>query len=188
VLSLSKITARLLIRAFALLLAYGLVAFRDAGPLALLRAVEAIGPYVLLFVVTGAAIDMTQKHWRKSWRFTSLSDIIVMARNSTVTVLVLLAAVFVFDRAAALPRSALFLTWVLDVLAFAGLLTLRRAMHERALGSALAPFLGKPGGGEAKGRVDRRHGRRRRVSARTGAHAQSAPPGDRTDHAEPRRP
>lgn len=145
-LSLSKITARLLIRAFALLLAYGLVAFRDAGPLALLRAVEAIGPYVLLFVVTGAAIDMTQKHWRKSWRFTSLSDIIVMARNSTVTVLVLLAAVFVFDRAAALPRSALFLTWVLDVLAFAGLLTLRRAMHERALGSALAPFLGKSAG------------------------------------------
>lgn len=149
-LSLSKITARLMIRALALLLAYGLVAFHGVGPLAIARALEAVGPYVLLFVVTGAAIDLTQKHWRKSWRFTSLADIIVMARNSTLTVLVLLAAVFVFDRASALPRSALFLTWVMDVLAFAGLLTLRRAMHERALGSALAPFLGRHQGPETR--------------------------------------
>jgi O-antigen biosynthesis protein WbqV len=146
VLSLSKVTVRLLIRAFALLLAYGLAAYRDAGPIALLRSLEAIAPYVLLFVVTGAAIDMTQKHWRKSWRFTSLADIIVMARNSTVTILVLLAAVFAFDRAAELPRSALFLAWVLDILAFGGLLTLRRAMHERALGAALAPFLSRDAG------------------------------------------
>lgn len=145
-LSLSKISARLLVRALALLLAYGLVAYHGVGPLALMRALEAVAPYVLLFVFTGALIDLTQKHWRKSWRFTSLSDIIVMARNSTITVLVLLAAVFVFDRAAALPRSALFLTWVFDVLAFAGLLTLRRAMHERALGTALAPFLGRSAG------------------------------------------
>ena len=156
-LSLSKITARLMIRALALLLAYGLVAFHGVGPLAIARALEAVGPYVLLFVVTGAAIDLTQKHWRKSWRFTSLADIIVMARNSTLTVLVLLAAVFVFDRASALPRSALFLTWVMDVLAFAGLLTLRRAMHERALGSALAPFLGRHQGPETRAPVSYTH-------------------------------
>lgn len=145
-LSLSKVTVRLLIRAFALLLAYGLAAYRDAGPIALLRSLEAIAPYVVLFVITGAAIDLSQKHWRKSWRFTSLADIIVMARNSTVTILILLAAVFAFDRAAELPRSALFLAWVLDILAFAGILTLRRAMHERALGAALVPFLGRDGG------------------------------------------
>ncbi|MBX9574782.1 MAG: polysaccharide biosynthesis protein [Caulobacteraceae bacterium] len=48
-----------------------------------------------------------------------------------------------FDRAAELPRSALFLAWVLDVLAFAGVLTLRRAMHEGALTSALVPFVNR---------------------------------------------
>lgn len=140
-LSLSKITVRVLVRAAALLLAYSLVAFSDAGPLALTRTVEAIGPYILLFVVAGTMVDLSQRHWRKSWRFTSLSDIIVVARNSTVTALLLLAAVFMFDRAEELPRSVLFLAWVLDVLAFSGLLTLTRAIHERALSAALVPFL-----------------------------------------------
>ena len=140
-LSLSKTIVRLLIRAAALLVAYSLAAFGDAEPLALIRTVEAIGLYILLFVVTGTMVDLSQRHWRKSWRFTSLSDIIVMARNSTITALLLLAIVFMFDRAESLPRSVLFLAWVLDVSAFAGLLTLTRAIHERALSAALMPFL-----------------------------------------------
>lgn len=142
-LSLSKILVRLLIRVLALLLAYSLAAYHGASPAVLARSLEAIAPYLLLFIVTGAIVDLTQRHWRSSWRFTSLPDIIIVARNSTITILVLLAAVFTFDRASELPRTAFFLAWVLDILAFAGLLTLRRAMHEKALAPALAPFLGK---------------------------------------------
>jgi len=131
---------RTLVRVAALLLAYSFTAYRDASLQSLFRSLEDISPYILLFAGVGALIDLSQRQWRKSWRFTSLPDVIVLARNSTVTILVLLAAVFIFDRADALPRSSLFMTWVLDISAFAGLLLLRRAIYERTLGAALAPI------------------------------------------------
>ena len=139
-LSFSKMAVRTLVRVAALLVAYSFTAYRDASLHSLYRSLEDISPYILLFAGVGALIDLSQRQWRKSWRFTSLSDVIVLARNSTVTILVLLAAVFVFDRADALPRSSLFITWVLDISAFAGVLLLRRALYERTLGPALAPF------------------------------------------------
>lgn len=135
-----KLAVRMIIRGAVLIFAYSIVAYRDADFLSLIRSVAVVGPYMMLFVFTGSIVDLWQGEWRKSWRFTSLSDVIAIARNSTLTVLVLLSAVFVFDRAEALPRSVLFLTWLLDISAFAGLLTLRRAVHEGTLGSALAPF------------------------------------------------
>lgn len=140
-----KLGVRALMRVAALTLAFSLASFDDIAPIALLRSIEAIWPYLGVFAVTGLSYDLVTRSWRKSWRFTSLTDMLVMIRASTIIALVLLLAVFVLDRGQALPRSALFLTWVLDIGLFGAFLMVRRAAHENTLSAAFAPFLGKSG-------------------------------------------
>jgi len=129
------------VRVVAMVVAYGTASYRDVDLVSLARSVEAIWLYLLVFSGTGLAYDLVTQNWRKSWRFTSLSDILVLVRGATVIALALLLVVFVLDRGEALPRSALVLTWVLDIGLFAGLLLLRRAAYERSLADAFAPFL-----------------------------------------------
>ncbi|GLS00188.1 hypothetical protein GCM10007859_01920 [Brevundimonas denitrificans] len=139
----AKLTARSAVRVLALMLAYSMVSFRDINLVVLGEAVRVIWPYLTVFAVSGLGYDVATRSWRRSWRFTSLRDIFVVARSATLIVLVLLLAVFVLDRGAALPRSALFLTWMLDIGIFGGLLMLRRAAHEKTLTDVFAPFLGR---------------------------------------------
>lgn len=142
-LSVVKLAARSAVRVAALMLAFSIVSFQGASPLDLIRTVLAIWPYLIVFGVTGLAFDAATGSWRKSWRFTSLNDVLVMTRSATLIALALLLAVFVLDRGAALPRSALFLAWALDIGLFGGLLMLRRAAHEKTLADTFAPFFGR---------------------------------------------
>ena len=142
-LSVVKLVARSAVRVAALMLAFSIVSFQGTSPLDLVRTVVAIWPYLIVFGVTGFAFDTATGSWRKSWRFTSLNDVLVMTRSATLIALALLLAVFVLDRGAALPRSALFLAWALDIGLFGGLLMLRRAAHEKTLADAFAPFFGR---------------------------------------------
>ena len=142
-LSVVKLVARSAVRVAALMLAFSIVSFQGTSPLDLVRTVVAIWPYLIVFGVTGLAFDAATGSWRKSWRFTSLNDVLVMTRSATLIALALLLAVFVLDRGAALPRSALFLAWALDIGLFGGLLMLRRAAHEKTLADTFAPFFGR---------------------------------------------
>lgn len=137
-----KLVARSAVRVVALTLAYSIASFQDVDIFALVRTVSVIWPYLVVFTLTGGAYDVATRSWRKSWRFTSLKDVLVMTRSATLIALALLLAVFILDRGAALPRSALFLTWILDIGIFGGLLMLRRAAHEKTLANAFAPFIG----------------------------------------------
>lgn len=141
-----KLTVRSAVRIVALMLAYSIVSFEGASLQDLARTAEVIWPYLVAFGVTGLVHDVATSSWRKSWRFTSLNDVMVMARSATLIALALLLAVFVLDRGVALPRSALFLTWMLDIGIFGGLLMLRRAAHEKTLADTFAPFTGRTGG------------------------------------------
>jgi O-antigen biosynthesis protein WbqV len=142
-LSVVKLLARSVVRVAALTLAYSIVSFQGTGLLELARTVVVIWPYLVVFGITGLAYDAATGSWRKSWRFTSLNDVLVMTRGATLIALALLLAVFVLDRGAALPRSVLFLAWTLDIGLFGGLLMLRRAVHEKTLAEAFAPFFGR---------------------------------------------
>ena len=142
--SVAKLIVRSGVRVAALALAFALASYRDIDVVKLLGAVERIWPYLLIFAAAGLAYDLATGSGRKSWRFTSLKDILVMIRGATLIALVLLLAVFVLDRGAALPRSVLILAWMLDVGMFGGLLMLRRAAHENTLADAFAPFMGRP--------------------------------------------
>ena len=139
----AKLIVRSAVRILALMLSYSIVAFEGAHILDLFRTVAVIWPYLVVFGITGLAYDISTSSWRKSWRFTSLKDVLVMTRSATLIALALLLAVFALDRGAALPRSALFLTWTLDIGLFGGLLLLRRAAHEKTLADAFAPFTGR---------------------------------------------
>jgi len=140
-----KLIVRSAVRIAALMLAYSIVSFEGANLLHLARTVDVIWPYMVVFGITGLAHDIAISSWRKSWRFTSLNDVLVMTRSSTLIALALLLAVFLLDRGVSLPRSALFLTWMLDIGIFGGLLMLRRAAHEKTLADAFAPFIGRGG-------------------------------------------
>lgn len=138
-----KLIVRSAVRIFALMLAYSFVSFGGANLEDLIRTVRVIWPYLFVFGVTGLAYDIATRSWRRSWRFTSLKEVLLLTRSATLIALALLLAIFILDRGAALPRSALFLTWILDIGIYGGLLMLRRAAHEKTLADAFAPFLGR---------------------------------------------
>ncbi len=95
-----KLIVRSAVRIIALMLAYSIVSFEGAGRLELARTVEVIWPYLVVFGFTGLAFDAATGSWRKSWRFTSLNDVLVMTRSATLIALALLLGVFVLDRGA----------------------------------------------------------------------------------------
>lgn len=140
-----KLIVRSAARIVALMLAYSIVSFESPNIVNLARTAGVIWPYLVVFGITGLAYDVATRSWRRSWRFTSLRDILVMVRSSTLIALTLLLAVFLLDRGVALPRSALFLTWMLDIGIFGGLLMLRRTAHEKTFADAFAPFTGRGG-------------------------------------------
>lgn len=139
----AKLVVRSSVRVTALTLAYSMVSREGATLTDLARTIGVIWPYLLVFWVTGLVYDIATSSWRKSWRFTSLKDVFVMTRSATLVALALLLAVFVLDRGAAMPRSAFFLVWVLDIGIFGGVLMLRRAAHEKTLAITLAPLTGR---------------------------------------------
>ena len=141
-----KLSLRAIVRVTALTAAYYLAIVNNIDFKAVLSSVWIVLPYALAFVAIGLAHDLTTRTWNKSWRFTSLRDVILAGRSTTLVVLGLLLAVFVLDRGEELPRSALFFTWMLDIGIFCGLLVVRRAIHENTLTEALAPFLVRPKG------------------------------------------
>lgn len=141
--ALTKLLARASVRMTALTFAYSISRLNDIDVFSLAETVLRIWPYLLVFATAGVAYDLVTRSWRKSWRFTSLKDVLVMIRSSTLMGLALLLAIFAFDRGVELPRSALLLTWLLDIGIFGALLMLRRAAHEKTLADTFAPFLNR---------------------------------------------
>lgn len=144
----AKLAARAAVRIGALTVAFSIASYKDVDILTLSRSLHHIWAYLLVFALTGLLYDLASSSWRRSWRFTSLKDVLEMSRGATLIALGLLLVVFLLDRGADLPRSALFLTWVLDIGMFGALLMLRRAAHEKTLADVWAPLMGN--GGKSK--------------------------------------
>ncbi|MGA0604989.1 polysaccharide biosynthesis protein [Phenylobacterium sp. VNQ135] len=69
------------------------------------------------------------------WRYVSIPDALVLARSALLTVGVFLLGVFVLNRAQGVPRSALFMAPLFQMVFSMGVRITRRALHERALES-----------------------------------------------------
>ncbi len=69
------------------------------------------------------------------WRYVSIPDALVLARIALLTVGVFLLGVFVLNRGLGVPRSALFMAPLFQMVFSMGVRIARRALHERALES-----------------------------------------------------
>ncbi len=106
-----------------------------------LRLGDAIGelpPSVLFgglaaFVAICAVAFWTVGLYRGVWRYASLSDVAAIAKAVTVAILVLTVAMFLWDRAQALPRSSLVINWFVLAFLLAGPRVIYRLFKDRRL-------------------------------------------------------
>lgn len=139
IIQVGKIAVRAAVRALALIVAFGWVALPEMGFDALVLSAAAVWRYALVFAGIGLIYDLITRSGRTAWRYTSIHDILIVLRSSTIVVLLFLLAIFVFDRANLLPRSTLILAWGLDIGLIATMLLIRRAMYDKTLASLILP-------------------------------------------------
>jgi len=90
---------------------------------------------IVLYAALAGGFSMLFRRELSPWRYASIPDAMVLARIALLTVGVFLLWVFVIDRARGVPRSALFLAPLFQMVGSMGVRILRRALHERALDS-----------------------------------------------------
>jgi O-antigen biosynthesis protein WbqV len=98
-----------------------------------------------------AILVATMLYWRAYrhvWRFTALSDLVVIAKAGTVALLAFYLAMFALTRLETIPRSVPFIHWMSLMLCLMAGRVLWRLLHDRALitrlvrgGSARTPVL-----------------------------------------------
>jgi O-antigen biosynthesis protein WbqV len=129
------IAADALIAAGAFFLAYLLSSgqFLDAAVpvLPTLELLQLIGIYTAL----AALFSTVFRRELSPWRYVSIPDAMVLARTAFLTAGVFLLIIFVLTRAEGLPRSALAMAVVFQMVGSMGARIVRRALHEHALDS-----------------------------------------------------
>ena len=89
-----------------------------------------------LYALVAAAVELVFHDERSSWRFTSLPEVLTLARSTGVTTAIFLAIIFMSTRAFSLPRSMLPLTWVFSLVGLVGVRVISRLGHDPALVAA----------------------------------------------------
>ncbi|WP_332769822.1 polysaccharide biosynthesis protein [Phenylobacterium sp.] len=129
------IVADTLIAAGAFFLAYILSSARilelGVAGLPTLKLLQLIGIYAAL----AAVFSTIFRRELSPWRYVSIPDALVLTRTAFLTAGVFLLTVFVMDRADGLPRSALAMAVIFQMVGCMGARIVRRALHEHALDS-----------------------------------------------------
>lgn len=136
-----KLTARAGIRIAAVVGGYMLATGNALGLNALMISLDRSWPYALAFAGLGFALDRLFRTDRQLWRYISVVDVLPIVRTSTLLVIIFLVTVFFVDRAATLPRSTLFIVWVLDIGLTLALSLARRIAYDKEVLSGIVPFL-----------------------------------------------
>jgi O-antigen biosynthesis protein WbqV len=90
---------------------------------------------VVIYATLAAIFSTIFRRELSPWRFVSIPDALVLARTAFLTAGVFLLTVFVVDRADGLPRSALAMSVIFQMVGSMGARIVRRALHEHALDS-----------------------------------------------------
>ncbi|MDP2183055.1 MAG: nucleoside-diphosphate sugar epimerase/dehydratase [Actinomycetota bacterium] len=136
-----KLAARAGIRIAAVVGGYMLATGNALGLNALMISVDRSWPYALAFAGLGFVLDRLFRTDRQLWRYISVVDVLPIVRTSTLLVFIFLVTVFFVDRAATLPRSTLFIVWVLDIGLTLALSLARRIAYDKEVLGGIAPFL-----------------------------------------------
>lgn len=106
-------------------------------------ALRVVG-WAALFAAIGGGVELVLKTERSAWRFSSLGDLLALARSLIISMGLFLLAVFVLDRGLQLPRSVLVLALVFSLAGLGGLRVGWRLAHDPRLlrrlgGSSILP-------------------------------------------------
>ncbi len=134
---LAKFLIRGLIRFFAVVCGYWIAAGAAFSVEAVAASLDVVWSYGVLFATIGLFVDYGVGMRRAHWRYISMHDLVALVRSSVTSFLFLLLLIFIIDRGWLLPRSMLILTLGLDLGLAAGLLILRRMLHEGGLGGLM---------------------------------------------------
>jgi O-antigen biosynthesis protein WbqV len=89
----------------------------------------------VLYAAVAASVELVFRTERESWRFSSLREVVALARSAVVVAAAFLTLIFFSNRAITLPRSTLILSCLLSLCALVGVRVLWRLTHG---GSTLA--------------------------------------------------
>lgn len=138
-----KMAARAGIRFAAVIGAYWLLTGGGLTLAALMQTTEAAWLQGLAFAALGLVLDLAFRTDRALWRYVSIVDIGPIVRTSVLSAFLFLAFNFFLERGASLPRTALLVLPVLDVVMTLALVLARRLAHDREALRSLVPFLGQ---------------------------------------------
>ncbi len=104
--------------------------------------------WAALYAAIGGGVELVLKTERSAWRFSSLGDLVALARSLVIGMGLFLLSVFVLDRGLQLPRSVLVLTLVFSLAGLGGLRLCWRLAHDPRvlgrLGGSLHQALSQP--------------------------------------------
>ena len=95
--------------------------------------------WAALYALIGAGVEMVFQMERSAWRYASMREVVGLARNVTITVVLFLALIFFLDRGIQLPRSVLPLTWLMSLALLVGFRMAWRLPHDPSLAAHFLP-------------------------------------------------
>lgn len=102
------------------------------------RSSDYFVPGTIGFTVSCLVVFLRMRLYRGSWRYASMRDMIVIAKAITLAVLIFAVLMFVINRLEGMPRSLLFINWMLLFFLLGGPRFAYRAICDRTLSLPLS--------------------------------------------------
>lgn len=87
----------------------------------------------VLFGVICVCVFAYMRLYRGLWRFASMHDMVAIAKSATLAILIFAACMFVFNRLENMPRSVLFINWMLLMSMLAAPRFIYRSLKDRTM-------------------------------------------------------
>ncbi len=94
---------------------------------------QLVMPGVVLFTLVAMGSFYYMRLYRGLWRYASMQDVIAIVKSVSLAILVFAALMFVLNRLDGLPRSVLFINWLLLLFMLGGPRFIYRALRDRSL-------------------------------------------------------
>ncbi len=98
---------------------------------------EQVIPYLkfgtIIFTVICVIVFIFMRLYRGLWRYASMRDLIAIVKAVSLSIIIFAALIFIFNRSEGLPRSVLFINWMLLLVMLGGPRFIYRAIRDKTL-------------------------------------------------------
>lgn len=88
---------------------------------------------MIIFTAVSAIVFLYMRLYRGSWRYASMRDLSTIVKAVTLSILIFALLMFVFNRLSGLPRSVLFINWMVLLMLLGGPRFIYRALKDHTL-------------------------------------------------------